>query len=71
MSVHTLEVGDRIAVTRDGRTYEMTVHTITPAMSAGRAVSAGPSVMAWIRPGGYGVTIDAHTSGMTWTRVTA
>lgn len=67
-SVYTLTVGDEIDVTRDGRTSRMTVWAIVPAMSAGRAISAGPSVMAHTRPGGYGVTIDDHTRGLDWVR---
>lgn len=61
--VFAAQVGDRITVASGsgGRT-EMTVWQLVPALSAGRSVSAGPTVMAHIRPGGYGVSFDAQTA---------
>lgn len=58
-NVHRARVGDIISVTRDGRVYDMTVWRIDAPGTAGTSYAAGPHVMAWIRPGGYGVTLDA------------
>ena len=59
-NVYSAKIGDRITVTRDGRTHDMTVWTVTAAGSGGRAYGAGPRVHAWIRPGGYGDVFDAR-----------
>lgn len=68
MSTHALEVGDVIVVTSDGREYTMTVTHISPPMSAGRAASAGPRVTASLRPGGWSVDFDDHTTHLTWRK---
>lgn len=58
-NTYRARVGDIISVTRDGRTYDMTVWRIEPPGTAATRYAAGPHVFAWIRPGGYGVTLDA------------
>lgn len=58
----TAKPGDQF--TLEGRL--LTVHTVSPAGSGGRSFAAGPSIGAWIRPGGYGVTIDESTPGVHW-----
>ena len=64
VNIYRVEVGDKLVVTRDGRTNLMVVHTISPAMSAGRRESSGPRIHAWIRPGGYGIAFDYSTQGV-------
>ena len=63
-NTYRAKIGDKIVVTRDGRTNLMVVHHISPPMSMGRRESAGPSIGAWIRPGGYGLFFDYHTEGV-------
>lgn len=58
----TARAGDTF--TLEGSTF--TVHTVSPAGSGGRSFAAGPIIGAWIRPGGYGVTIDEGTQGVEW-----
>lgn len=57
-----LRVGDVLELERDGQRLEVTVWRLEPAGSAGRRYGAGPGVAAWIRPGGYGVTLDRDTA---------
>lgn len=64
ITTERVKVGDKLVVTRDGRTNLMTVHHISPAGSMGRRESAGPSIGAWIRPGGYGLFFDYSTTGV-------
>ena len=54
--------GDKF--TLDGKTF--TVHTVSLPGSGGRSFAAGPIIGAWLRPGGYGVTIDESTTGVEW-----
>lgn len=55
-----LTVGTPVRVTlRDGSTYDMVISQRHPAGSAGRAHSAGPHIVAHIRPGGYSVALDS------------
>lgn len=66
-NTYRARVGDVISVTRDGRTSQMVVWRIDAPGTAGTSYAAGPHVAAWIRPGGYGVTLDAatvHTYGV-------
>jgi hypothetical protein len=58
-NTYRARVGDVISVTRDGRTSQMVVWRIDAPGTAGTSYAAGPHVAAWIRPGGYGVTLDA------------
>jgi hypothetical protein len=60
-SVSDLRVGDRINVTVDGRTYEMTVWRIYNDPSLGWANSL--TALAHIRPGGYGVSLRNDNLG--------
>lgn len=54
-------VGDTVQVTLDtGETYAMTIYAVHPAGSGGTSHASGPQVMAWIRPGGFGVTLSSH-----------
>lgn len=50
--------------TLDGKTF--TVYLVSPPGSGGRSYAAGPIIGAWLRPGGYGVTIDEGTPGVEW-----
>ena len=61
MDTYTLQIGDKVAVTRDGNRTEMTVWKILEPGTAGRARSAGPWIMAHVRPGGYGMGFDSGT----------
>lgn len=61
MDIYTLKRGDKVAVTRDGKTTIMEVWNVLEPGSAGRAVSAGPWIMARVRPGGYGMGFDQGT----------
>lgn len=61
LSLEKLKVDDKLRITIDGRTYDMTVWRIEKAGSAGRRHSAGPYIMAHIRPGGFGVGFDYDT----------
>lgn len=63
--LESLRVGDKLAVTRDGRTNLMTIWSISPAGSGMRAHRHGPRVHAHIRPGGYGVDFDYSTTGLS------
>lgn len=59
-NVHAARVGDRVTLDRPGHEpLALIVHTVSAPGTGGRAYYAGPSVSAWIRPGGYGVTFDA------------
>ena len=64
VTTERLKIGDKLVVTRDGRTNLMTVHTILPKGWGGVRESAGPHILAWIRPGGYGVGFDYSTTGL-------
>ena len=64
VNIYKLKVGDKVVVTERGQTHTMTVHHISPAGSMGRRESAGPSIGAWIRPGGYGLFFDYSTTGV-------
>lgn len=58
---YTAKVGDKIRVTfTDGKVHDMTVWRIDKPGTGGLAESSGPQIMAWIRPGGYGTTLNAH-----------
>jgi hypothetical protein len=70
MNLESLKLGDKLVVTRDGRTSIMTVWHISPPMSGGRRESAGPMIHAQIRPGGWGVTIDYSTFSIQARRLT-
>lgn len=61
VTTERLKIGDKLVVTRDGRTNLMEVWHISPPMSGGRRESAGPMIHAHIRPGGWGVTFDYST----------
>jgi hypothetical protein len=63
-NTHRAQIGDKLAVTKDGRTNLMVVHSIMAPGWGGVRESAGPHVMAWIRPGGYGVGFDYSTTGL-------
>lgn len=65
-STHSLSLGDQIVVTRDGQDLLMTVFAISPPMSLGRALSAGPAVTASLKPGGYAVTFDDRSTFLEW-----
>lgn len=74
-TVRDLKVGDVIVVA-DGfdvggevREHTMTVWHVEPPMSAGRAESAGPWVMAELRKGGYATGFDDR-SKRTWRMAT-
>ena len=58
-----VKVGDKLVVTRDGRTNLMEVWSISAAGTGARAERHGPMIHAWIRPGGYGVAFDYSTIG--------
>lgn len=58
--VFTAKVGDKVR--EIGRATVLTVWRIEPPGSTGRAYRHGPSVMAHVRPGGYGVAFDAETA---------
>lgn len=58
----TAKPGDQF--TLDGRTF--TVHNVSAPGVDGRSMAAGPIIGAWLRPGGYGVTIDESTKGVEW-----
>lgn len=58
----TAKIGDQFKL----NDQLFTVHTVSPAGSGGRSFAAGPSIGAWLRPGGYGVTIDESTKGVEW-----
>lgn len=60
LNVWKTRVGD--TVREVGADTVLTVHRIDPPMSGGRAERYGPLVHAWIRPGGYGCSIDADTA---------
>jgi hypothetical protein len=64
LTTERVKVGDKLVVTRDGRTNLMEVYSIDPAGSMGRREPAGPRIGAWIRPGGYSVTFDYSTAGL-------
>lgn len=68
-STYTLSVGDVIVLNSSGKDLTMTVWRIESPGSSGRAESAGPRVMAQIRPGGYGIGFDDR-SGQTWRKAT-
>lgn len=61
LSLEKLKVDDKLIITVDTTAYEMTVWHIEPKGSAGRRESAGPWIMARIRPGGFGVGFDYTT----------
>lgn len=65
LTTERLKIGDKLVVTRDGRTNLMTVWHISPAGSGMTRESAGPHIHAQIRPGGFGVTFDYSTTGLT------
>ena len=67
--IYTVKPGDVLEITRDGSTSRMTVSRVEPAGSSGRAYSAGPSVSAAIRPGGYATTFDAGTIAAGYIQV--
>lgn len=56
LNTSTLEVGDKVREIATGHVF--TVTFIFPAGSAGIAHSAGPRILASLRPGGYSVTIQ-------------
>ena len=58
----TAAKGDRF--TLDGKTF--TVYLVSPAGSGGTSYAHGPQIGAWLRPGGYGVSIDEGASGVAW-----
>ena len=60
VDVWKAKVGDRVR--QLDSPHVLTVWRIDPPGSAGRAHRHGPSVNAWIRPGGYGVAFDAETA---------
>lgn len=60
VNVWRLKVGDKVR--EKGKDYELTVSSIAPPMSGGRAERHGPSITAHIRPGGYSTSFDAETS---------
>lgn len=64
VNTHRVKVGDKLVVTRDGRTNLMTVWLISPGGEAGRAERHGRRIHAQIRPGGYGVAFDYSTTGL-------
>lgn len=64
LTTERVKVGDKLVVTRDGRTNLMTVHHVSVPGSMGRRESAGPYISAWIRPGGYGMGFDYSTTGL-------
>lgn len=61
LSLERIQVGDKLRITLDGKTYDMVVWRTERAGSAGRRHSAGPYIMAHIRPGGFGVGFDYDT----------
>lgn len=61
LSLEKLKVGDKLTIHVDAKPYTMTVWHIEPKGSAGRRESAGPWIMAHIRPGGFGVGFDYTT----------
>jgi hypothetical protein len=69
-NIHSVKPGDILDITRDGHTSRMTVSRVEPAGSSGRAYSAGPSVSAAIRPGGYATTFDSGTIAAGYIQVT-
>lgn len=55
-------VGDEIILEEPGRPpLRLTVWSISSPDADLRAHSAGPRISAWIRPGGYGISFDAHS----------
>lgn len=62
-NTYAAKVGDTITITEPGREpLAMTVWLISPAGDAGRSFAAGPRIHAHIRPGGYAITFDAHST---------
>lgn len=59
LDTRTLKEGDKIIVTRDGKSTELTVWKILPPGTAGRSHAAGPWIMAQTRPGGFGMGFDS------------
>lgn len=64
LTTERVKVGDKLVVTRDGRTNLMTVWHVDPPGTGMRRESAGPLVHAWIRLGGYGLAFDYSTQGV-------
>lgn len=58
----TARKGDRF--TLEGKTF--TVYAVHPAGSGGTSYARGPQIGAWLRPGGYGTSIDEGTPGVQW-----
>lgn len=58
-NLHTAKVGDLVRVTLEDAEYDMTVHTVMEPGAYGVGYQHGPRVLAWIRPGGYGITLNA------------
>jgi hypothetical protein len=65
LTTENLKVGDKVDITRDGKTYTMNVWHISEPGSGATRVSAGPLIHTQIRPGGYGQTFDYSTTGIT------
>jgi hypothetical protein len=59
---YTAKVGSQFV--KDG--YTFTVHAIIRAGEAGDSYARGPHILGWIRPGGYGASIDSLTKGVEW-----
>lgn len=68
--LYTAKVGDTVTVTlASGNTHEMMVSQVHAPGSAGRSFSAGPHVVAHIRPGGYSINLDSPgVSAVAWRR---
>lgn len=60
LNTSALKVGD--TVREDAKGTILTVHRIAGPGTYGVSYAQGPRVYAWIRPGGYGVTIDASNA---------
>lgn len=60
---HTAQVGDQIEVKVNylDEPIRMTVYATHTAGSGGTSHAAGPLVMAWIQPGGYGLNLNDAT----------
>lgn len=57
---HTAQVGDVVEVKVNylEKPIRMTVYATHTAGSGGTSHAAGPEVMAWIQPGGFGLSLN-------------
>jgi len=53
-----IKVGDKLHIVADGREHIMVVFNIYPPGEGGKSFASGPTIHAWIEPGGYGKAFD-------------